>query len=341
MQRKLVTWVTALVSLLYIGGVAAPALAAPKVTAPPSVNMDGQPVIAKAAGAPAKASTAKALKGQAPTSSAVTAAFTSCSGACYDYNTAYQNVTAKGVAANLTVDDTFLDRTAPDVDFHTLVELAAIKTINSQKQIVEVGVTVDPTVFGDTKPRLFVFRWVNGVAGTYNGGGFVQYDDPTVGAPPDIDPGADLTPFIGVDPGPRAEIRWFSNAWWVAYNGQWIGWFPDSVWTGASPPVVGFNEAAQFQGFWELAASATRKESCSDMGKNGLNGTDPAGTSARVGSWSLNTPTPAGTLPVLTVNPPPYPTAWGMFKVSDRTVRGGGSGFNAAGTSQSGTPNAC
>jgi hypothetical protein len=174
----------------------------------------------------------------------------------YLYTKGKQYSTQTSAASNLTV-------AAPKVgsaDWHSLAEVA-LETADEQ-QIVEVGWNVDQTTNGDLQTHLFVYHWTDGVQGCYNGCGFVPYGDATVTAGATLATGV-IKPF---------GIQHFNGSWWIAYDSEFIGSFPDSVWNGK------FTQAGLIQVFGEVAASSLTP--CTEMG-NGQWGS--ADTSAKIG----------------------------------------------------------
>lgn len=153
-------------------------------------------------------------------------------------------------------------------DAHTLGEIGVQSA--DQKQIVEIGWTVDAAVNGDVHPRLFVFHWVDGAPTCYNGCGWVQVS-------------ATKKPGMRVTPGAMADyqIQLRGSDWWLTYDGEDLGYFPGSLWT------TPYTTAGHVQWFGEIAAAGA--DSCSEMG-NGAKGTDPA-AAAMSGLYLL---TPAG-----------------------------------------------
>ncbi|MBB4695689.1 neprosin family prolyl endopeptidase [Paractinoplanes abujensis] len=180
------------------------------------------------------------------------------------YNVGSQSADTAGVYANVTIGKPELDRD----DYHTLAEIALQSA--DEKQIVEVGWTVDRVVNGDDDPHLFVFHWVNGEPQCYNGCGWVQAD----GA---IKPGATLT--YGVTK--KFGIQYYDKGWWVAYDTEWIGYFPEEIWNKQG---VKFNRSGLVQVFGEVAASASKSVTCTDMGNGTLSAKENA---ARVSSVSF------------------------------------------------------
>ena len=161
------------------------------------------------------------------------------------YSGAFQFAAADGASAAFTQPSPVL----ATADFHSLGELAVQSS--DEQQIVEVGWNVDRGVNGDATPHLFVFHWVNGTATCYNGCGWVQVSTTR-------HPGMAVSVTTTAQDY-RVEHR--SGAWWVGYQGEWIGNFPDSLWTSAG---VTFTSGGLFQWFGEVAASTTTP--CTDMG---------------------------------------------------------------------------
>lgn len=170
----------------------------------------------------------------------------------YFYGTSYQYAVADGMSANMTVAQPFL----ASADFHTLAEMAAQSA--DGRQIVEVGWTVDRGLNGDTKPRLFVYHWVDRTPSCYNGCGFVQYS-------PTIQPGA----WLG-NGTHSFTIQHYQGNWWIRLNSEWIGYFPDSLWGGR------YTRTGLHQWFGEVAANSGAP--CTDMG-NGLFASSTSATS--------------------------------------------------------------
>ncbi|MEV6600255.1 neprosin family prolyl endopeptidase [Actinoplanes sp. NPDC051346] len=182
-------------------------------------------------------------------------------------------------------------------DFHTLAEIAVQSA--DGRQIVEVGWTVDRQVNGDNDPHLFVYYWKNREPSCYNACGFEVYSAAS------IKPGDTLP--TGVQK--RFGIQHSSGAWWIAYDSEWIGYFPDRLWDGA------YTRGGLTQWFGEVAASTDRP--CTDMG-NGIVVSD--GSAARIGTISMtNGPEPKATVRATSAH-------YGVLSLSDRTFRFGGPG---------------
>jgi len=152
-----------------------------------------------------------------------------------------QTAVTDGVSALLTVANPYLGTD----EWHTLAEIA-VQTADEQ-QTVEVGWTVDRKTFGDEETHLFVYHWFNGKKTCYNCD-FIPYSKAS------IKPGA----ILAEDPGKLFGIQRNKGAWWIAYDTEWIGSFPDSAWEGK------FTQGGLVQVFGEVASPT--KTSCSEMG---------------------------------------------------------------------------
>lgn len=215
----------------------------------------------------------------------------------YHYASAYQFAESDGTYANLVIGKPELAKK----DYHTLTEIAVQSADGSQ--IVEVGWTVDRSVNKDEDPHLFVYHWVDGQETCYNKCGFVPYSQTVL-------PGDTLP--VGVNK--RFGIQFYNGSWWIAYDSEWLGYFPGDLWDGK------FTRSGLIQWFGEVAASSS--DPCTDMG-TGASADNTA--AARAGTISLiNGPEPA--IQVRSSSPdreiPVYPSN----KLSERTFRFGGTG---------------
>ncbi|MEV4344296.1 neprosin family prolyl endopeptidase [Actinoplanes sp. NPDC049596] len=155
----------------------------------------------------------------------------------YLYNVGAQAAVTDGVHANVTISKPKLEES----DYHTLAELALQS--GDKKQIVEVGWTVDRVVNGDDDPHLFVYHWVDKKSTCYNACGFQQYSA-------NIKPGDTLPQ----DTVKKFGIQYFKNAWWIAYDSEWVGFFPESLWNKEG---ITFNKSGLIQVFGEVASTTT------------------------------------------------------------------------------------
>jgi hypothetical protein len=162
-----------------------------------------------------------------------------------------------------------------------------------------VGWTVDRLVNPDSDPHLFVFSWVDGGPKCYNECGFV----PAKGA--SIKPGDTLAYGTSKNFG----IQHINNAWWIAYDSEWIGAFMDDNWKG------NFTQSGLVQFFGEVAAST--ETSCSKMGTGKLPETSAA---ARFSSVVYVEGPPVQ----LSVSVKSTSEAFQVNRLTDRTFRYGG-----------------
>jgi hypothetical protein len=244
---------------------------------------------------------------------------TACVGsACYHYSGAKQAVVSDASSIQFSVEQPTCNST---VCGHSLAENAVESA--DQKQIVEWGWTVDNSGVNGAdhvKPHLFAFRWVNGVAGTYNGSGWVN----AVSSP--CPAGMDISADVSTGSATVQNFAWqhLNGAWWAAYKSSWCGAFPDSVWTGATPPVT-FTQSGLIQVFGEMAAQTTVPTGA-QMGSGVLGSITPTNAGARASSFALGTTVPAGVAPSLTILTNTEPTHYNAVLQSGtvRTFRYGG-----------------
>lgn len=266
------------------------------------------------------------------------ASFTTCpAGGCFTYVGGAQSATSIGAQGNFMVGNPTLGTG----DAHSLAELAVQRQDGGGvDQNVEVGWTKDPAVCSATASKLclFVFSWKNGVANCYNGCGWVDYAPNTT-----WDAGSQLT---------AGDVMQFKvqydaangGAWWIwvgklvsgSYVGDWLGYFPLTVWSGVTPTFTTSNKQ---QYFWELS-NTVKWESCGDMG-NGAQGSGGALAVPRP-AYIASATLVGGSVPAsLSYYRLPSAVAeWTHNTPSDRTQYGGGPGWNSAGTGV-GTSGAC
>ncbi|MEV4637782.1 neprosin family prolyl endopeptidase [Actinoplanes sp. NPDC049548] len=227
-----------------------------------------------------------------PPAPPVAGAAAAASDVYFHYAVGTQTGETDGTWANLSIAKPELNRD----DFHTLTEIAVQSA--DGRQIVEVGWTVDRTVNGDADPHLFVYYWKDRQPSCYNACGFEVYSKT-------IKPGDTLP--TGTQK--RFGIQHSGNVWWIAYDSEWIGYFPDRLWNGT------YTRGGLTQWFGEVAAASSTP--CTDMG-NGLPASD--GLAARVGSISMtNGPEPRATVRATS-------DLYSAVSLSDRTFRFGGAG---------------
>lgn len=232
------------------------------------------------------------------------------------------SLTASSLSANLTVDNPYADPWAND---HSVTELAVIRNDGSgtTRQIVEVGLGVNTQGNGDDDTLLWTFAWKNGVPlgwGT-SGTGFVNYcsNSPCTHK-------QNLDVLVAGPGGTSLSGKAFviehqsspSAGWWVGYDGQWFGYWPDSVWSGVSPS---FTSGDEVQVFGEVA-SPYNDNSCTDMGNENY---PPAGA-ATFASTSVNGSGTGVSLSKNVTDPTFYDAAY--ISTSVRSMYYGGTGYS-------------
>ena len=202
----------------------------------------------------------------------------------YHYVYGLQFATAAGGEANFSQHTPYLNTK----DDHTLGELAAQSADGNQ--IVEIGWTVDRGVNGDAKPHLFVFSWVNRIPNCYNGCGFVQYSNTF--RPGQVVAGNGVSYLYA--------IEYYQGNWWVYSQNQWLGYFPESIW---SSKHVTFTQVGLVQWFGEVSSEGGIKTQMGD----GIFGTKP-GSATITNAALITTPTTAkaANLSITDTNPTCY-----------------------------------
>jgi len=191
----------------------------------------------------------------------------------YLYVTERQGMTVHTGGAGATI--TQADPGLGQPDFHSLAEIA-VETGDAQ-EIVELGWTIDLGVNGDLQPHVFAFHWHNGQPTCYNACGWVQVSKDTM-------------PGMRIAPGEAHlyEIRQRNGDWWLYYDGDAMGYFPQTEFAGT------FTQATLVQWFGEVAAATGSPCTQMGTGKLGADGGaatfddmhlfDPDGTTAAAGA---------------------------------------------------------
>lgn len=178
-----------------------------------------------------------------------------------------------GFAINMTVHGPVTTNGCPD---HSLGEIS-VQLDGSRKGVVEVGY-LGGSCGSTTAPQLFVSRWTNSVwGGQYFGvgDGFVKCTAITCSSGvPVIAAGDTMTNGSAH----RVLIQHSGGAWWVWANTTnsgtctgsscWVGYYDDSLWSGASPAVT-FTGIGLVQAFGEVTnddATDGQPGVCSNMG---------------------------------------------------------------------------
>lgn len=204
-------------------------------------------------------------------------------GSIYQYVVMYQNgwdgiddaddlpVVTK-LAANLEVDSPYVDTYNSPQD-HSLVQLLIDRyTVVSgvgHHQYLEVGWCVNCHANSEQSTRLFTSAWKDDVwlgFGSDSGSGFVSYCPVTPCTANDsvilADGGTPLASKAFVIE--HMTVSGVGTGWWVAYDGKYFGYWPDSIWTSASGGA--FTSGYSVQVFGETVTNEWNTGgSCSDM----------------------------------------------------------------------------
>jgi hypothetical protein len=256
-----------------------------------------------------------APKGKPPVVASKSGGFTTAGVASYRYAGGRQVFSSSpypsAVYANVAIKKPFSENPG---NYHTLAEIAVQDQIGSTNQVVEVGWNVDRTVNGGSdEPHIFVFHWVDGVPTCYNGCNWVDYGPNPVNAGANI--GAGGQAWTGT--AKQMGIQYFNGDWWISVANNWIGFFPGSEWTGATPPLT---QVGATQLFGETVNDIPGND-CSDMG-SGTHGSTGAVPAAYFGSTAFLTG-PAVAITTFATHPSLYTAA----SASARTFYYGGPGL--------------
>jgi hypothetical protein len=215
-------------------------------------------------------------------------------GSQFFYGSVYQYGTSDGAWGYYTVTRPALS----SADSHTLAEINVSSA--DLKQAVEIGWTVDRSLYGDDLPRLFTFHWVDGTPVCYNCG-LVPYDT-------SVRPGMALA----VGSSHQFTIRNFQGNWWIGFDNTWIGYYPGSFWGGR------YTQGGLVEWYGEVATSTSTP--CSDMGNGLLSSSLDAARIMGIGYWN-------GPALNLAVIPHSYTQAYSATIFSQNNIRYGGPGF--------------
>jgi hypothetical protein len=249
---------------------------------------------------------------------------------CYDYNGFEQWFTtdpADDTLATMTIGKPYVDNSVLG-GAHSLGQVD-VESANGGDR-VEVGWTVDKAQRADGNPILFASHNIAGVWKGYTTG-WVDY------APNPINIGAGLPKPVDKAFG----INQTSTAFWFWYDTDYVAYVPKSRWTPGGV-VQPFNATvADFHRIvWFFESASHETETCNDMGTSTIYNASgvPTPPVAIITNYSAGNTAIAEDWTV--VRPNPTIAAWGTQKDSATSGRGGGPGYNSAGTGV-GTAFAC
>ena len=107
---------------------------------------------------------------------------------------------------------------------HSLFEMSMSNVPGATGNIIEIGITTDPSLNSDTNPHWFVSSWVNGNWKGYDGASdFVS------------NVGNFWTSSLAAYEGTSQTVsfQYSDSDWWLYLNGISEGYFPGSEWSGA------------------------------------------------------------------------------------------------------------
>jgi hypothetical protein len=154
-------------------------------------------------------------------------------GSVHDYAYTAQWVTCYGTSGELSAFDPFLQWS----DEFSLLQLALARGSSSGKQTLEVGWQEYRDLYGDWVPHLFVFYTTNGYTSSGdNKGGYNQDVDGWVQYSSSIYPETRFSPMStrgGAQYKIVLKVQLYQGNWWVRCNGQWIGYYPASLYNSS------------------------------------------------------------------------------------------------------------
>jgi hypothetical protein len=192
------------------------------------------------------------------------------------YAGGYQTYNGIGVSADMTQHVPALSEPGDGTAWYD--SSALIRAVSADNTaVVEVGWLVSSTINGDggANAHLFVRKVDHGTGCFNNMGpgstcGFVPYSGThTIGMV--------LTPTTTPQ---NYVIEHYYGNWWIGYQGDWVGYYPDSAW---STPFTTMGSAG-----WYGRVGSTNNHPCADMG-NGVYGSSRTGSPAVIKNMNLIT----------------------------------------------------
>jgi hypothetical protein len=198
-------------------------------------------------------------------------------GADYFYAVQGQSVPeSDGVTAlegNVTSQQDYIDHREPGE--HTIAQIWAIGELPGYTSYsdVEFGWVNQGFEAGDLAPSLFVYHFDDGMSTCYNACGFVQVSNSVghvVGYPI-----SDAASLFTVGPAHRYQVYEEATNWYVAIDGEVVGYYPSSAWTHEPLTELTLEEAGG-----EISSATTNPQPQTTMG-DGI-----AGVSEGSAYWS-------------------------------------------------------
>lgn len=357
MYRKTTYAMGALLMALGLGLATGPASAAPAATPPKPVPgaasfstsypVDKNPALHQAHETASEITSMTGATKQKATTKAPTTVHTLTPATDHQFSANIQNLAddATGVYADYTIHQPYLAQSATTNGRQNDVFTIANQLIYNPNgtsgsiNVVEMGWNVEPVLDGGSlQTYLWAGPWANGNLLCYNlcgSNGWVHYVG-TNHSPYNL--GDNIQALVGTST--RLGEEHFDNTqcsgcagWWITFGNQYVGYFPDSVWTSRG---TSFTSVTVVQNFGE--ADVQFNESCTDMG-NGQLGT--SGSAATIGNQAFVGSTNAPNLGAFSVSGVPW--AWNQsYNSTTKVMSYGGPGFTSDGqTSVTGTKDHC
>lgn len=214
---------------------------------------------------------------------------------------------------------------------HSITQLWALSERGNPQNFsdVEVG-TITSALYNGGASTLFVYHFDEGQATCYNGCGFVQLSDRVgrvVGYP--ASQGASL---LTVGSGVRYDVyrSATSGNWYVAIDGEVVGYFPPSAWSRRAPVFLTNLEAGG-----EVATRSPNLTPATTMGNGVFGAVAPAAGRPEGAYWRDITAEPNGTA-ARSLAVRPLAETSGVFTLGEQSGRAGdgpaGSNFRYGGT---------
>jgi hypothetical protein len=152
-------------------------------------------------------------------------------GSVHDYAYTAQWVTCYGTSGEISAFDPYLQWS----DEFSLLQLALVRGSGGGKQTLEVGYQEYRDLYGDWVPHLFVFYTTNGYSSSGdNVGGYNRDVDGWVQYSSSIYPETRFSPTStrgGAQHKLVLKVQLYEGNWWVRCNGEWIGYYPASLYS--------------------------------------------------------------------------------------------------------------
>lgn len=254
------------------------------------------------------------------------ASMVACGGTCRFYSAMWDDAEAD-LANGLETTMTIGKPNVASGSEHSVGEVAVFS--EDGNDLVEVGWRVNTVARPDGNPILFAYHWINDAPQGY-GVGFTDVSSNPVNLGAGLPKPVNKLFFIGST----------TTHYWVGYDTDWVAYVAKSRW-GTRPFSASGDSVHYGQSFYEVAS--TEDKPCTDLGTGW--GADPpvSGTATMQGFHWYGSGTAVDVVAFNSSAPDQGvidPDVYNTVKINATTFRGGGPGWNAAGTAV-GTQGAC